>query len=362
VAWTKPQYSREQVNAAGKALVSYIKATAFEFELWQQFDAALPVINNWRSSHGFPLNTFRVGLNRRARRIDPDSLTAQRIKRLSSIASKLQRFPLMKLSQMQDVGGCRAVLKSVDDVYRLVEDYKKSEIKHRLVGIDDYIQDPRDSGYRGVHLKYRYFSDKSRVYNDLKIEMQLRSTYQHAWATAVETVGTFVRQALKSSVGEAQWLRFFALMGTVIALKEGTPPVPGTATGEALFEEVYDLAVNLDVENRLRAYGAAIQVTQQSEQNAAYFLLEIEPATEQVKVTGFKLAELPEASDRYLAIEKDISKTGDRDAVLVSVDSVASLRRAYPNYFADTAIFAALVGEALAHYERRYLPVDDATR
>jgi hypothetical protein len=39
------------------------------------------------------------------------------------------------------------------------------------------------------------------IYNDLKIEMQLRSQYQHAWATAVETVGTFIGQALKSSIG-----------------------------------------------------------------------------------------------------------------------------------------------------------------
>ena len=43
------------------------------------------------------------------------------------------------------------------------------------------------SGYRGVHLIYRYNSDRKTEYNTLLIEMQLRSQLQHAWATAVET-------------------------------------------------------------------------------------------------------------------------------------------------------------------------------
>jgi hypothetical protein len=66
------------------------------------------------------------------------------------------------------------------------------------------------------------------VYNGLKVEIQIRTTLQHVWATAVETVGTFIQQALKSSQGEAEWLRFFALMATHMALREGRQPVPGT--------------------------------------------------------------------------------------------------------------------------------------
>ncbi len=63
---------------------------------------------------------------------------------------------------------------------------------------DDYIEHPKESGYHGIHLIYQYRSDKRTDNNSLKIEVQLRSQLQHAWATAVETVGTFVQQALKS--------------------------------------------------------------------------------------------------------------------------------------------------------------------
>ena len=72
--------------------------------------------NNWRSSHGMPLNTFRKTLRLYATRLDSQSLVAQRIKRLSSIELKLRRFPTMKLSQMQDLGGCRAIVNSVQTV------------------------------------------------------------------------------------------------------------------------------------------------------------------------------------------------------------------------------------------------------
>jgi hypothetical protein len=43
------------------------------------------VINNWRSSHAFPLNALHVTLRGRAKKVDPHVLTAQRLKRLSSI-------------------------------------------------------------------------------------------------------------------------------------------------------------------------------------------------------------------------------------------------------------------------------------
>jgi ppGpp synthetase/RelA/SpoT-type nucleotidyltranferase len=147
-------------------------------------------------------------------------LVAQRVKRLSSIVAKMRRFQGLRLSQMQDIGGCRAVLSSVAEVRNAVKSFKTSSIRHELAREDDYIANPKDSGYRGVHLIYKYVSDRSETYNGLKIEVQIRSQLQHAWATAVETVGTFIQQALKSSQGEDEWLRFFCLMGSAIALRE----------------------------------------------------------------------------------------------------------------------------------------------
>jgi ppGpp synthetase/RelA/SpoT-type nucleotidyltranferase len=334
------RFTKSQVDAAGIAL------TKTDLSL-DEYDAALAVINNWRAAHSFPLNTFQIWLKRRSREVHPDSLVAQRIKRLASIDLKISRFPSIRLSQMQDIGGCRAVVETIDQVNRIVDLYKTSDLRHKLDHMDDYIQNPRNSGYRGVHLIYRYFSDRKESYNGLKIEVQLRSTLQHAWATAVETVGTFTRQALKSSLGEEAWLRFFALMGTAIALREKTPLVPGTPTSKhQLRRELLRYSRLLDVEGHLHTYGQALQTLESAPKRAHYYLLVLDPIGKTVRVTGYQSQNLHEATRDYLSIEREIANTGS-DAVLVSVESLAALRRAYPNYFLDTHVFISAVKHAL---------------
>jgi len=343
---TEMKYTKGQIDAAGIILID-------PREDFEKYDQALQIINYWRALHSFPLNTFQKTLRRKAKLVDPQSLVAQRIKRLSSIDAKLSRFsPQMKLSQMQDIGGCRAVVSSVSEVEKLVEIYEKSDIKHKVGRKDNYISKPKDSGYRGIHVVYRYFSDRRKTFNGLKVEMQFRSQLQHAWATSVETVGTFTKQALKSSRGEADWLRFFALMSSEIAYREDRPLVPNTPSNRVeRTNELHEYVEKLDVINRLHTFGRALTTLGpvNSSQNAHYFLLVLNPEANSVTVTSYKYHELEKASVDYLAAERSIGQT-NTDAVLVSVESMESLRRAYPNYFLDTAVFIKMVEEAINQY------------
>jgi hypothetical protein len=358
MAFAKPEYTREEVNAAGNTLIQAYSEDQADWTdaQWENYWDCLAVINNWRAAHGHPLNVFATTLRNSARRVDGEVLVAQRTKRLISIAAKLARQPRMKLTQMQDIGGCRAVVGTVAQVGELAAYYQKeSQIKHKLATVDDYIANRKKSGYRSIHLVYRYFSDKrdAKIYNDLKIEMQLRSRYEHAWATAVETVGAFVQQALKSSQGEEDWLRFFQLMGTAIALREKQPAVPDTpGARDALVEELAHYASKLDVENRLRGYIDAISRTSKSAKDARYYLLELDPAAKTLNVTGFAVGELVVAQEKYAAAERAVQSRPGRDAVLVSVESLTALERAYPNYFADTRVFVELMMQALEGQSR----------
>lgn len=343
-----PQYSKARVDKSGAVLVDFTRLDTYD--AYARINDALAVINNWRSSHSFPLNTFHVGLRRRASLIDPKVITSERIKRLASIESKLLRFRSQRLSQMQDIGGCRAVVQNIEMVADLTRSFLKSDLRHRLVGHDDYILAPKASGYRGVHLIYRYHSDKKTTYNGLNIEVQLRSQLQHAWATAVETVGTFIRQALKSSEGEEEWLRFFALMGTALALREGTNPVPNTPTKKKeLVDEIRRAEKDLGIIAKLRGFQASLnEMTTGKSRGAHYFLLKLEPNKGLVTVTGFKRPQMEEAADAYLEAEKSIKEEKGSEAVLVSVDSIAALRRAYPNYFLDTDLFLDALRDTLS--------------
>ena len=361
MAWTEPRYTKEQVNAAGKMLRRSWSHSPLDEPLWSDdsFWARLPdaieVMNNWRSSHAYPLNTFQIGLRHICRRFETQPLIAQRIKRLSSIGHKLVAQPTMKLSQMQDLGGCRAILNDVSGVAKVVDYYDKiSKIKHQRQTTDDYILNPKSSGYRGVHLVYRYFSDKQKaIYNGMKIEIQIRSKYQHAWATAVETVGMFSGQALKSSLGSDDWKRFFAVMGSAIAFRERAPLVPGTPALRAqMLDELRHYANTLQVISRLNEYSQAIHKISSTVTDAYYYLLRLDPVKKTLEVKGFTHYQFAEANKRYAEAEELAKTLPGVDAVLVSVESVTALRKAYPNYFADTRLFSALLEQALSGRSR----------
>ena len=317
----------------------------------EEIKHAIDIIDNFRAAHAFPLNTLQLFLRTHANSIDRQSIIAQRLKRFSSIWAKLERFEGMKLWDMQDIGGCRAVVSSLNDVQRLVDAYKSSSIRHNLSHEDDYIQQPRDSGYRSRHLVYRYVSDRNEVYNGLKVEIQIRTPIQHAWATTVETVDAFTQQALKSSMGRSDWERFFQLMGTEMAFHEGTPPVPGTPTNRReLRQELKACADELQVVTILAGFTAALRITRYASakgKDAAYFLLSLDNVAEHLSVTGYNRRESKRAAKAYANKEKQIRDQRGKDAVLVSVDSIRNLQRAYPNYFADTRMFVQKLKEAL---------------
>ncbi len=332
--WITPQYSKRRVDRAGRTLV--------EAPADQLPQEDLRVFANWRSSHAFPLNTFQVYLRQRARSACPDPVVSQRLKRTPSAIQKLSRFPRMKLSQMQDIGGCRAVVDTVDQVRDLQDAYQRSRILHCPVNGKDYIANPKDSGYRGVHLVYRYRSTRRTLFDGLLIEIQLRTRLQHAWATAVETAGAFLRQALKSSEGEREWLRFFALVSSAFALNEGCAPTPSTpADFIALQKEIRDAVERLDLIARFREYRALIDriPVVRAVNKLHFFLLERRPDLGALYVTTYQTAEQARILEDYFVAEQKVRDIDGAEVVLVSADSIQAVQRAYPNYQLNTDYF-----------------------
>ena len=351
MGYITPKFHKAQVDKAGRNLA------AGTLDAYSDVVDDLLIINNWRSSHSFPLNSFHVTLRRRVLRLDGKALTAQRIKRLSSIEAKLRRFTDMQLSRMHDIGGCRVIVRNTATVKRLVALYKTSAKRnpHRaeLIREYDYITHPKDDGYRCVHLVYRYRSSAKRhaPYNGLRIEIQMRSQLQHTWATAVETVGTFIGHALKSSQGPDEWRQFFALMSTYIAMKEKTPLVANTPQdSDALCGELRKYADQLNAVGHLQLYATAVDAPQRigAAKDQHYFLLELDTSQRRIRITGYNFDQLGKANNDYLEVERNILKGEMRDAVLVSVKSFAALKKAYPNYFLDTHRFIQLVNEVCA--------------
>jgi hypothetical protein len=195
---------------------------------------------------------------------------------------------------------------------------------------------------------YSYFSDRKETYNGLKIELQIRSQLEHAWATSVEVVGTMIGQALKSSLGEESWLRFFQLMSSEIARTEKCPIVTGTP--EDVSETRKEIAdfVNLhNPINRLNWYRSALQYVEDQTADNHFYILHLNPKQNMLRISSFRRDESERAANEYLRIEEKLNKESDEEAVLVSVDSIGALKEAYPNYFLDTHLFTKQIERSL---------------
>lgn len=350
--WAKRDYTKAEIDRAGALLVPWWTRTGSVPR--EEIGRAYMVIDNWRASHAYPLNAFQMTLRQRARRVDPKMIVAQRLKRFLSVMNKLSREPTMKLSQMQDLGGCRAIVTDVAGLDRLLASYSDAN------GLDlfgtpgrfksnDYIRSPKTDGYRGVHVVGRYMARKhSREdWNGHRIEVQLRTRLQHAFATTVETVSTFTRQPLKSGGGPDDWKRFFSLMGSALAMREGTQLVPDTPTsGELLVRELRDHARALRVKQRLRGWSKALTILpKRHTTDYAWLLLTLDVEKNTISVEGF--TDGTRAGVALGDIEHRVALSDHLDAVLVNVSRVRDLRKAYPNYYADTGEFISALDLAL---------------
>ena len=250
---------------------------------------------------------------------------------------------------MQDIGGCRAVVSAADDAFNLAADLADSRIRHTLASYNNYIDEPRRTGYRGIHLVYSYHSDRVDQWQGLNTEIQIRSQFQHQWATAVETVGTFTGDELKSGRGSADWLRFFALMSSFIAGLEEKAIVPDTpANDRELFDEIGRLDATLGITERLAAFQSiAASLTGPRRIANHWVVLELDLQASVVTGHAFRPSDLDSAIEWYPKREMESREEGRIEIVLVSSSSLSELRRAYPNFFADLSLFRLLVREAI---------------
>ncbi len=133
-----------------------------------------------------------------------------RIKQLYSIVAKLRRgHP--RLSSIDDIAGCRAVVPREADVNALVLQLATARVKR----VRDYRERDRN-GYRAVHLT---------LADDLgqTVELQLRTEIQHVWAGLSERRAAVVGHEVKYGGGppkEQDVLRELSAVGRGLDLRQ----------------------------------------------------------------------------------------------------------------------------------------------
>lgn len=346
--WEILKYSKSQINQAGKTIVSLNSFSLRDLNITlEEIDTAFNILGNWRASHAYPLQVICSNLRLR----NPNAIVVQRLKRLESIVDKLKRFPDMNLYRMQDLGGCRVIVDTIEQVYEAVNRYKNSRIRHILKRKYDYIQNPKKSGYRSYHMVYQFQSDKKETYNkNMLIEIQFRTKLQHIWATAVEMMGIYTKSNLKSSQGNEDILRFLVLVSSVIAIQECMPVCPNTSNNiYNLAQEIEYLNNKYHITSTLSGLSLAIDHTYNKKNihnKNIYYMIVLDYSIKRVKVYDFKSSELEIATKIYMQLENEANK----NVVLTSANSFNTLKEAYPNYFADISEFIKMVREIIKKY------------
>lgn len=116
----------------------------------------------------------------------------------------------MKLSRMQDVGGCRAIMPGGSTEVAGV--LRRMERRWQVLDVQNYVERPQTTGYRATHVVV--------MRDGRRIEVQLRTPHQHAWAVMVEGLGLRLRMPLKEDGGDPELLRYLALAARGLALEE----------------------------------------------------------------------------------------------------------------------------------------------
>lgn len=332
------KYTKGEVDKAGDALAGIPVKNMSK-------DDAISVLENFRSIHIHPLNVFRMSLGRKAKLVSKSALISQRLKRAPSIIRKLEIQKKMSLSQMQDIGGLRAVVGDLKEVYKLRDLVRSSEsqpaFKSVMVKEYDYVKDPKKSGYRSIHLVYKYEKNVNKN-NQCRIEVQLRTKIQHAWATAVEVMGTYLNQPLKQSFGNKDWLDLLKRIGELFRDLEEKK------FDRILFEETLKKVDEMKLVDLLEGFSSATFFSEEEikKKKGKYFLITLDFKGKKLDIDGFPESKLDKANAEYTRLEKLYLNNKSIEVVLVSVDDIKNLRKLYPNYFLDTQEFIKLLNLA----------------
>ncbi|PKO00657.1 MAG: (p)ppGpp synthetase [Chloroflexi bacterium HGW-Chloroflexi-5] len=335
-----PKESKKQIIKAGEILISDTTTP-------EDYQKAYDLATQWRACHAYPINTFQSLLRNKLGKgnYGGEPIVAQRLKRMPTIIDKLKRYPTMNLVTMQDIGGVRAVLDSIVDVYKLRDEYLKCRFAHELIDQKDYILAPRsDDGYRSVHHIYKYKNVQNPNYDGLRLELQIRTKRQHLWATAVETMGTFLGQALKSRQGSQDWLDFFALISSAFAYAENTPPIPRflDLSKADTSQQIAIINRNLGAVQKMQSLSVAVKYLSQKKGHS-YHLIILDSKEKTVSVKSYSGNSLEIALQDYAGYEKSASEGRLIEPVLVSAGKIDMVRKAYPSFFLDISEFLRIV-------------------
>jgi putative GTP pyrophosphokinase len=151
--------------------------------------------------------------------------TGRRAKSKTSIIDKLQRESI-RLSQMQDIAGCRVIVRDVKNQDEVIVRLRES---FDTLTIDDRRKSP-SHGYRAVHIIVHSVGKP--------IEIQVRTSLQHLWAELSEKFSDLIDPAIKYGGGDPDALDSLSVASEEIVEVENYERLLSVAMQRGILEDM----------------------------------------------------------------------------------------------------------------------------
>lgn len=322
--------SKTKIDRAGVGLA---KENYKDAEEWIEHE---DVLDAFRGQHLQPLTETTLELQRWLTGYESDYYIAQRLKRKPQIIRKLSRLSV-RLTQLQDIGGCRIIVEKNVDVDRLlafIEERVANQSSLAIERVTDYRIKGRDiTGYRALHVLL------SR--GGYKLELQIRSRIQHYWSESIERTSVVYGYYLKENEGDPAVIGYFQrLSDAFFELESGREPSAATkleidrlkAASEKIIEssergKILDSFVNESIiktltEKEARSPNAINNWIIVFDWNTGAF------------VSWDIVGRSPEeAMKAYIQYENSYPVEKNYEVVLIGSSKVATVRRTHSHYF-----------------------------
>lgn len=181
------------------------------------------IFEDYRKRHLEPLTRFTLELQEWLQSFQKSYYIAQRLKRRPQILRKLRRFSV-RLTQLQDIGGCRIIVdknRDVDDLIKYISDKISQSGFAEIARVADYRELGRDdTGYRAHHIILNV--------SGFKIELQLRSKIQHYWSESIERTSVIYGHRLKEKEGAPEVIDYFKTFSNALHIIESNQSIDGS--------------------------------------------------------------------------------------------------------------------------------------
>ncbi|MFN3442186.1 MAG: RelA/SpoT domain-containing protein [Rhizobium rosettiformans] len=323
-------YSKSRIDKAGHIL-SDLNRPYDEITLELEY-----VFEDYRRRHLAPLTRLTLEIQQWLQTYDKNYYVAQRLKRRPQILRKLRRLSV-RLTQLQDIGGCRIIVdtdKDVDETLNFINSKIKTSEIIKILRRTDYRELGRDdSGYRAYHLILQI--------EGCTIELQIRSKIQHYWSESIERTSVIYGYRLKEGEGNREVIAYFKQFSNALYRIE---------QGESLDRdtEIQLQELRMGAEEIIgrssdkRALGGHVNYdivkTMSAKEEQSYgqlnnWILVFDWADGNFVLWDIVSREANEAVEAYSRYEREFPEEEKYEVVLIGTSNIATVQQTHSHYF-----------------------------